>query len=213
MSEPTEKEICEAAAEQFAQRAKAMRNAGEVYVAEWVKPGLSKPDPVPGIEPPLTVAECYEAFEELRNYITGDFPSPRPSDRTLFIACCEWSRLGMLGGRPPALPEVDPRYLTKTVDTATIPMADFIKMGAPIDMILFCPSCGLQHVDAPDPKGTREAWTNPPHRSHLCQGCGHLWKPADVATNGVAELVDVGAETERIRGIASSVKHYKGEIE
>lgn len=41
---------------------------------------------------------------------------------------------------------------------------------APINMLLFCPSCGAQHVDAPDGD-----WTNPPHRSHLCAACGIIW--------------------------------------
>jgi hypothetical protein len=66
-------------------------------------------------------------------------------------------------------------------------------MNAPIDMVLHCPACGEQHVDAPeDAEGQQhpdypviEPWTNPPHRSHLCHGCGHIWRPADVPTNGV----------------------------
>ncbi len=73
--------------------------------------------------------------------------------------------------------------------------------GGPIDMILFCPKCGLKHVDEPDPPGLgvldgTEDWTNPPHRSHLCRpehgGCGTIWRPADVPTNGVAALVTSG---------------------
>lgn len=81
----------------------------------------------------------------------------------------------------------------------------------PIDMILHCPKCHLQHVDAPD--ATRKCmwcgatvgedddcprpattcdhvvpWTNPPHHKHLCAGCGHLWTPANINTNGVQEL-------------------------
>lgn len=67
---------------------------------------------------------------------------------------------------------------------------------APIDMILHCPACGAQHIDAPDPEGeahaasdgTESRWTNPPHRSHLCHGCGHIWRPADVPTNGVQDI-------------------------
>ncbi len=60
----------------------------------------------------------------------------------------------------------------------------------PIDMILHCPACGMQHVDAPDTNYDPHyeghmIWTNPPHRSHLCHGCGHIWRPADVPTNGV----------------------------
>ncbi|PNE59848.1 hypothetical protein A8H39_01495 [Paraburkholderia fungorum] len=72
----------------------------------------------------------------------------------------------------------------------------------PIPMLLFCPKCGAQHVDAPehnaDPHSTREAdesvesnvqeWTNPPHRSHLCHACGTVWRPADVATTGVSNI-------------------------
>ena len=63
-------------------------------------------------------------------------------------------------------------------------------MTHPISMILFCPSCGLQHVDAPEP-GTD--WDNPPHKSHLCHGCAHVWRPADVPTNGVAEIKSRGS--------------------
>lgn len=66
----------------------------------------------------------------------------------------------------------------------------------PIDMVLFCPACGKQHIDAPadcpDSPGICECraphWTNPPHRSHLCHGCGHIWRPADVPTNGVKAI-------------------------
>lgn len=54
---------------------------------------------------------------------------------------------------------------------------------APIPMVLHCPSCGLQHIDAPT-----EEWNNPPHRSHLCHGCGFIWRPADVPTTGVAAI-------------------------
>lgn len=55
----------------------------------------------------------------------------------------------------------------------------------PIDMVLFCPVCGLQHVDAPEPA---KGWENPPHRSHLCHGCSHVWRPAGVPTNGVLDI-------------------------
>lgn len=65
----------------------------------------------------------------------------------------------------------------------------------PIDLILHCPACGLQHIDAPSDDaydGNPPSWTNPPHRSHLCHGCGHIWRPADVPTNGVAEIQTKG---------------------
>ena len=72
---------------------------------------------------------------------------------------------------------------------------DRLREQKPIDMILHCPNCGMQHIDEPEGEGDDEAtikrldvWTNPPHRSHLCHGCGHIWRPADVPTNGVAEI-------------------------
>lgn len=56
-------------------------------------------------------------------------------------------------------------------------------------MILQCPHCSEQHVDEPD---VAKGWTNPPHRSHLCQRCGFTWRPADVPTTGVLYLTTVG---------------------
>lgn len=71
---------------------------------------------------------------------------------------------------------------------------------APIDMVLLCPACGTQHIDAPeecpDSPGRCECrgphWKNPPHRSHLCHGCGHIRRPADVPTNGVPAIKTKG---------------------
>lgn len=76
-----------------------------------------------------------------------------------------------------------------------------LESSVPIDMILHCPACGEQHIDDIEPGaiitdcklvGAAETWTNPPHRSHLCSGCGHIWRPADVPTNGVAEIKTKG---------------------
>jgi hypothetical protein len=53
-------------------------------------------------------------------------------------------------------------------------------LQGPIDMVLHCPNCGAQHIDA-----VTETWPNEPHRTHLCHYCEHRWRPADVATNGV----------------------------
>lgn len=89
----------------------------------------------------------------------------------------------------------------------------------PIDMVLFCPACGKQHIDAPKPRralplgdgyGTEvviEAeWTNPPHRSHLCHGCGHIWRPADVPTNGVEAVKTKGKADSPIAAPARAVE-------
>lgn len=59
------------------------------------------------------------------------------------------------------------------------------RIKKPIDMLLFCPRCDEQHIDKTD---VEKNWTNPPHRSHKCFYCGHIWRPADIATNGVENI-------------------------
>ena len=79
-------------------------------------------------------------------------------------------------------------------------LARAINAMPPIPMILHCPACGLQHIDKADPDdhahaapdGSESRWTNPPHRSHLCHGCGHIWRPADVCTVGVERIETKG---------------------
>jgi len=66
-------------------------------------------------------------------------------------------------------------------------VAEFV--DRPVDMLLYCPVCGHQHVDQPQPE---KNWTNPPHRSHECQYCSYVWRPADVPTNGVEALQTQG---------------------
>lgn len=51
----------------------------------------------------------------------------------------------------------------------------------PIPMLLWCPGCGARHVDVGE-FATKE------HHSHACQSCGHVWRPAIVATVGVQFL-------------------------
>lgn len=65
----------------------------------------------------------------------------------------------------------------------------------PIPMVLHCPACRGQHIDAPEPE---KGWTNPPHRSHLCAFCGTVWRPCDALTTGVESLKTRGkADTWR----------------
>lgn len=75
----------------------------------------------------------------------------------------------------------------------------------PVNMVLYCPACGLQHIDAPEDSWQSAVqpdfpppWSNPPHRSHLCAGCGHIWRPADVPTNGVAAITSRGVNDSAI---------------
>lgn len=93
--------------------------------------------------------------------------------------------------------------------------------GMPTDLILFCPACGLQHIDRPEVKahnpigegqGTSEGWTNPPHRSHLCHQCGNVWRPADVATNGVASIKTRGAKDSLPISMATPLRAQLDEL-
>lgn len=107
---------------------------------------------------------------------------------------------------------------------------------APINMLLFCPRCGEQHIDAPEtftPVGRcecagpdeceacasnraafEESWQNPPHRSHLCHTCGTIWRPADVPTNGVASIETRGkADTWTSADAAAAPADEPSELE
>lgn len=80
-------------------------------------------------------------------------------------------------------------YQHTFIDRTTVDMTGIAvtrgKENAPIDMILYCPSCGAQHVDEAQPD---KSWTNPPHREHECQKCLFRWKPSNHPTNGVATI-------------------------
>lgn len=106
--------------------------------------------------------------------------------------------------------------------------------AVPVDMVLYCPKCGVQHIDepedCPDSPGRCECrgphWKNPPHKSHLCHGCGHIWRPSDMPTNGVKATAsgkdadtapqkaesapDVVRDAERYRWLFSS--HTEAEL-
>ena len=48
-------------------------------------------------------------------------------------------------------------------------------------MLLHCPLCSGRHVDAGE-------FATKVHHTHACQFCGHVWRPALVATVGVQFL-------------------------
>lgn len=124
-------------------------------------------------------------------------PNVERAFNAFFERACE------LAGTPPNLDEVldsDDAAQFKECLSAAIAASTQDTASQPIDMLLYCPRCGLQHVDAPEPlvefdnrMGTRSGgWTNPPHKSHLCHGCGCIWRPADVPTNGVESIQTIG---------------------
>lgn len=52
---------------------------------------------------------------------------------------------------------------------------------APVPMFLTCPKCNARHIDEGDFATKR-------HHTHSCQSCGLTWRPAVIATVGVAFL-------------------------
>lgn len=54
-------------------------------------------------------------------------------------------------------------------------------MDTPIPMLIHCPMCRERHID-------RGLFQTQIHHTHACQGCGHVWRPAIVATVGVEFL-------------------------
>lgn len=90
-------------------------------------------------------------------------------------------------GEPGAKPDLHWKHLN---EFAAAIEAE-VRATVPIDMVLHCPNCGTQHIDSEELcEGT--SWDNPPHRSHLCHACGHIWRPADVPTNGVKAVLTKG---------------------
>lgn len=81
-----------------------------------------------------------------------------------------------------------------------------------VDLLLFCPQCGEQRVDEPQPE---KDWNNPPHRSHECQFCNHIWRPSDVATNGVLAIQTKGQRdgNARPRYFATAHDYEQAELE
>lgn len=58
-------------------------------------------------------------------------------------------------------------------------------------LILLCPVCEVAHVD-------RAEWATRPHKTHLCENCGHEWRPFEVPTVGVAARVGLPVSSAAI---------------
>ena len=65
-------------------------------------------------------------------------------------------------------------------NAACLPAAP-VQAIASIPMLLDCPQCNQIHIDLGE-------WATRLHKTHLCSGCLHEWRPANVATVGVAAL-------------------------
>lgn len=102
-----------------------------------------------------------------------------------------------------------PQLLRNTAPNRTLMLqaADIIeKLAQSVDLVLYCPRCGVQHLDGPggvsgDADGL--PWTDPRHRTHLCRidqgGCGFKWRPSDRYTNGVQAAKSRGRNDDPVR--------------
>jgi hypothetical protein len=96
--------------------------------------------------------------------------------------------------------------------------AEVAGLRAPIPMLMYCPRCGVQHVDKPSDDGS---WTNPPHYTHTCQSCGARWRWCDShPTTGVGSISDPGrdvvdpaphAQRDRIAALEAELASAKAE--
>lgn len=139
-----------------------------------------------------TTATSYATEEELQamvraptlaaveQYIvaTTDLLSPYIENRLRAFA--KWHDQRIDEARPHAQELLD--QCTTFTSPATA-MADYIAAGS-TPMVLCCPVCNGRHIDEPNPA---IGWLNPPHRTHLCNHCGHLWRPQEYHTVGVSD--------------------------
>jgi hypothetical protein len=71
----------------------------------------------------------------------------------------------------------------------------------PNPVVIFCPECGLKHIDVDDDTGK---WaTTRLHRKHLCKpsdgGCSNVWQPFDSYTVGVESLAENNVVPDEMR--------------
>jgi hypothetical protein len=85
----------------------------------------------------------------------------------------------------------DLRFRNKQLESR-LPSIEAKWVATPIPMLLHCPACHERHIDEGE-FATRE------HHSHACQSCGHVWRPAIVATVGVRFLP--GFKNDEWRGV------------
>ena len=71
----------------------------------------------------------------------------------------------------------------------------------PIPMLLHCPLCGERHMDS-------GAFATKPHHTHACQECGHVWRPAKVATVGVQFLPGYRDKDVEVSPLAKETKRH-----
>jgi hypothetical protein len=106
------------------------------------------------------------------------------------LTLCEWSPLASAGftGREASVTVTHVLRAAGGIADGMCALSVAPGVGA-IEMVLYCPACSFQHIDRPRPE---EGWMNPPHKSHRCELCDYVWRPADVCTMGVQQTRSSG---------------------
>lgn len=78
--------------------------------------------------------------------------------------------------------EFSKRRIEKQTERGIFDRGVVLKLDPPVPMVLLCPKCDGQHIDF-------GIWANVRiHRTHLCEHCGHTWRPFAYATVGVERV-------------------------
>jgi len=81
----------------------------------------------------------------------------------------------------PARDEPELNMEPRVVEQVPLSTVAGLSQPDPIPMLLWCPGCHARHID-------RGEFGLKPHRTHACQKCGMVWRPALVPTVGVEFL-------------------------
>lgn len=132
-----------------------------------------------------------------------------------FSSLLEWQRTH----RYEHMEEVEAAYFDAF--DAGVQYAKSFHQPKPMDAVLWCPRCFEQHIDKDKPEvcescgfeedahhdvdascSVFEPWLNPPHKSHRCEFCNHVWRPAEGPTNGVQSLQKQGERDGSAKPVA-----------
>lgn len=75
----------------------------------------------------------------------------------------------------------DNKFICNDCVVVCLEICEVDKLLPPIPLLMICPMCRKRHIDEGE-------FATRPHHTHACQGCGHVWRPALVATVGVKFL-------------------------
>ena len=86
-----------------------------------------------------------------------------------------------------------------------------VKSHIPQRKLLHCPKCRTQHIDGFD-AASGINWATRQHCTHLCEGCGHEWRPFEYPTIGVRVQTVADSTLDEIRRVRDELMPMYAEI-